>query len=146
MTKRGEWDILQNLGGRPRGNRARCSMWWLLLFQVWGKFIKAVAQLTSQLSRRTTCASTWSSAQLHQSMEIWPGSPSSGLLTLGIGLVWDILSYPYPTFYYECWNLLQTELNYLWWDLSCSQDDIRCFKMFPDVFSWVVTLNPLCDA
>ena len=35
-------------------------------------------------------------------------------------------------------NSLQAELNYLWWVLSCSQDDIsdhfRCFPMFLAVF------------
>ena len=28
----------------------------------------------------------------------------------------------------DCWNSLQAELNYLWWVLSCSQDDIRWFS------------------
>ena len=45
---------------------------------------------------------------------------------LGIGLVWDNLSTG-PTSWSDCWNPLQTELNYLWWVLSCSQDDIRWF-------------------
>ena len=53
-------------------------------------------------------------------------SPSGDL---GIGLVWDNLSNPIPTanFRSDCWNPLQTELNYLWWVVSCSQDDIRWF-------------------
>ena len=49
-------------------------------------------------------------------------SPSGDL---GIGLVWD--NHPDrtgPTFWSDCWNPLQTELNYLWGLLSCSQDDI----------------------
>ena len=49
-------------------------------------------------------------------------SPSGDL---GIGLVWHNLS-P-PTFWSHCWNPLQTELNFLWGVLSCSQDDIRWF-------------------
>ena len=52
---------------------------------------------------------------------------------LGIGLVSNpsILSTQpnTATFWYECWNLIQTELNYQWWVLSCSQDDVRCFQM-----------------
>ena len=42
-------------------------------------------------------------------------SPSGDL---GIGLVWDNLST--TTFRSDCWNPLQTELNHLWWVLSCS--------------------------
>ena len=42
-------------------------------------------------------------------------SPSGDL---GIGLVWD--NNPTTTFRFDCWNLLQTELNHLWWVLSCS--------------------------
>ena len=57
---------------------------------------------------------------------------------LGIGLVWDYHPHHRTTFRSECWNPLQTELNYLWRRvLSCSQDDIRwflCFSMFSDVF------------
>ena len=54
-------------------------------------------------------------------------SPSGDL---GIGLVWD--NHPTPphwttTFRSDCWNPLQTELNYLWRVLSCSQDNIRWF-------------------
>ena len=33
----------------------------------------------------------------------------------------------FPTMFSDCWNPLQAELNYLWWVLSCSQDDIRWF-------------------
>ena len=46
-------------------------------------------------------------------------SPSGDL---GISLVWHNLSPPHPTatFRSDCWNPLQTELNYLWWVLSCS--------------------------
>ena len=33
-----------------------------------------------------------------------------------------------PTFWSDCWNPLQSELNYLWGVLSCSQDDIRWFS------------------
>ena len=33
----------------------------------------------------------------------------------------------FPTMFSHCWNPLQAELNYLWWVLSCSQDDIRWF-------------------
>ena len=54
-------------------------------------------------------------------------SPSGDL---GIGLVWDNLSNPphrTAAFWSDCWNPLQTELNYLWLVLSCSQDDIRWF-------------------
>ena len=41
---------------------------------------------------------------------------------LGIGLVWDnhIHRTGPPTFWSDCWNPLQTELNHLWWVLSCS--------------------------
>ena len=49
---------------------------------------------------------------------------------LGIGLVWDNNRTgpdPTATFQSDCWNPLQTELNYLWGVLSCSQDDIRWF-------------------
>ena len=43
-------------------------------------------------------------------------SPSGDL---GIGLVWD--NHPdQTTFRPDCWNPLQTELNHLWWVLSCS--------------------------
>ena len=45
-------------------------------------------------------------------------SPSGDL---GIGLVWD--NHPphqTTTFRSDCWNPLQTELNHLWWVLSCS--------------------------
>ena len=54
-------------------------------------------------------------------------SPSGDL---GISLVWHNLSpphHPTATFRFECWNPLQSELNYLWGVLSCSQDDIRWF-------------------
>ena len=53
-------------------------------------------------------------------------SPSGDL---GISLVWHNLSPPHrtATFRFECWNPLQSELNYLWGVLSCSQDDIRWF-------------------
>ena len=52
-------------------------------------------------------------------------SPSGDL---GIGLVWHNLSPDRTaTFRFECWNPLQSELNYLWGVLSCSQDDIRWF-------------------
>ena len=53
-------------------------------------------------------------------------SPSGDL---GIGLVWDNPTGPHrtTTFQSDCWNPLQTELNYLWGVLSCSQDDIRWF-------------------
>ena len=45
-------------------------------------------------------------------------SPSGDL---GIGLVWDNHPHPTgPTFWSDYWNPLQTELNYLWWVLSCS--------------------------
>ena len=55
-------------------------------------------------------------------------SPSGDL---GIGLVWDNRTgpdHPTTTFRSDCWNPLQTELNYLWGVLSCSQDDIRWFS------------------
>ena len=53
------------------------------------------------------------------------------------GLVWSEITYPHPTttFRSDCWNPLQTELNYLWWVLSCSQDDIIWLYMFSDVLS-----------
>ena len=59
-------------------------------------------------------------------ISIWPLSlvllsPSGDL---GIGLVWDN---PTATFRSDCWNSLQSELNYLWGVFSCSQDDIRWF-------------------
>ena len=48
----------------------------------------------------------------------WLLSPSGDL---GIGLVWDNPTGPDPAaFWSDCWNPLQTELNYLWWVLSCS--------------------------
>ena len=50
-------------------------------------------------------------------------SPSGDL---GISLVWDN-NRTGPTFWSDCWNPLQSELNYLWGVLSCSQDDIRWF-------------------
>ena len=59
-------------------------------------------------------------------------SPSGDL---GIGLVWDNHPHPTAAFWSDCWNPLQTELNYLWWVLSCSQDDIRWFEMFSIVLS-----------
>ena len=58
----------------------------------------------------------------------WLLSPSGDL---GISLVWHNLSGPDrtgpPTFWSDCWNPLQTELNYLGGVLSCFQDDIRWF-------------------
>ena len=45
-------------------------------------------------------------------------SPSGDL---GIGLVWHNLSNPHRTaFWSDWWNPPQTELNHLWWVLSCS--------------------------
>ena len=58
----------------------------------------------------------------------WLLSPSGDL---GIGLVWDNRTtgpHRTATFRSDCWNPLQTELNYLWGVLSCSQDDIRWFS------------------
>ena len=54
-------------------------------------------------------------------------SPSGDL---GIGLVWDNRIGPdhRTTFQSDCWNPLQSELNYLWGVLSCFQDDIRWFS------------------
>ena len=49
-------------------------------------------------------------------------SPSGDL---GIGLVRD--NPTGPTFWSDCLNPLQTELDYLWGVLSCFQDDIRWF-------------------
>ena len=66
---------------------------------------------------------------------------------LGNGLVSDpsILSTETytATFWYECWNLIQTELNYQWWVLSCSQDDVRCFQWSLDVFTSHMFLDVL---
>ena len=50
-------------------------------------------------------------------------SPSGDL---GIGLVWDN-NRTGPTFWWDCWNPLQTELDHQWWVLSYSQDDTRWF-------------------
>ena len=41
--------------------------------------------------------------------------------------VFRLFSNCFPTMFSDCWNPLQAELNYLWWVLSCSQDDIRWF-------------------
>ena len=41
--------------------------------------------------------------------------------------VFRLFSNCFPTMFSNCWNPLQAELNYLWWVLSCSQDDIRWF-------------------
>ena len=50
----------------------------------------------------------------------------------GSGLILD--NHPInPTYQYECWNLVQTKLNYLWLVLSCSQmisDVFRSSMMF----------------
>ena len=66
---------------------------------------------------------------------------------LGNGLISDpsILSTETytATFWYECWNLIQTELNYQWWVLSCSQDDVRCFQWSLDVFTSHMFLDVL---
>ena len=52
--------------------------------------------------------------------------------------VFRLLSDSFPNFFSDCWNPLQAELDYLWWVLICSQDDIsddfRCFPMFSAVF------------
>ena len=43
------------------------------------------------------------------------------------------------TFWLECWNLrVQTELNYIWWDLSCPQEDVRWFQMFHSCFQMIL--------
>ena len=49
--------------------------------------------------------------------------------------VFRLFSDCFLTMFSDCWNPLQPELNYLWTVLSCSQDDIRWFKMFSDVLS-----------
>ena len=41
--------------------------------------------------------------------------------------VFRLFSNCFPMMFSDCWNPLQAELNYLWWVLSCSQDDIRWF-------------------
>ena len=41
--------------------------------------------------------------------------------------VFLLFSNCFPRMFSDCWNPLQAELNYLWWVLSCSQDDIRWF-------------------
>ena len=41
--------------------------------------------------------------------------------------VFRLFSNCFPTTFSDCWNPLQAELNYLWWVLSCYQDDIRWF-------------------
>ena len=61
----------------------------------------------------------------HHFLHIFITVKASG--DLGIGLVWHNLYPSDPSFRSDCWNPHQTELNYLWWVLSCSQDDIRCF-------------------
>ena len=69
----------------------------------------------------------------YRTTEIWERllSPSGDLR-----MVWSEITYPYypphPTFWSECWNFLQTELNLLWWALSCFQNDVRCSQMFWD--------------
>ena len=41
--------------------------------------------------------------------------------------VFRLFSDCFLTMFSDCWNPLQAELNYLWWVLSYSQDDIRWF-------------------
>ena len=52
-------------------------------------------------------------------------SPSGDL---GVALIWDNHpSTPLAASWLDRWNPLPTELNYLWWVLSCFRDDIRSF-------------------
>ena len=72
--------------------------------------------------------------------------PPSG--DIGTGLVW----YNHPpqpntpsTFWSDCWNPLQAELNYLWYDgssivLRMISHEFRCFPMFSAVF-WCFQLG-----
>ena len=55
--------------------------------------------------------------------------------------VFRLFSNCFSTMFSDCWNPLQAELNYLWWVLSCSQDDIRWFRCFP-MFSAVFQCFP----
>ena len=41
--------------------------------------------------------------------------------------VFRLFSNCFPTMFSDCWNPLQSKLNYLWGVISCSQDDIRWF-------------------
>ena len=49
---------------------------------------------------------------------------------VGIGLVWDNHLIPYNI---SVW-ILKFCSNYLWWVLSCSQNDVRCFQLFHRCF------------
>ena len=79
-------------------------------------------------------------------------SPSG---VLGIGLVWDNLSWPHPTDFLDRllksssnWNQLSMmgpQLLSGWYQMVL--DVFWCSQLFSDVFSWVVTLmhnHPLC--
>ena len=87
-----------------------------------------------EISSRSGCfcwKSNWTKFdQVENTGGHWETTVAAFLLSpsgdLGIGLVWD--NHPThrtTTFQSDCWNPLQTELNYLWGVLSCSQDDIR---------------------
>ena len=80
--------------------------------------------ISFEVNASNNCFSYSLSYSFIQKVEIlwWFLSPSGDL---GIGLVWHNLSPPDPTFQSDCWNPLQNELNYLWWVLSCSQDNIK---------------------
>ena len=96
--------------------------------------VSGVGFLAWKLWRTTLILEIWLNHSLPKKIVLVPPPPKKIFLSpsgdLGIGLVWHNLSGPHPTpptFWSHCWNPLQTELNFLWGVLSCSQDDIRWF-------------------
>ena len=71
--------------------------------------------------------------EIQEGQDLWKETIScflSLLGDLGNGLVWDNHLIPYNILVW----ILKSCLNYLWWVLSCSQNDVRCFQLFHRCF------------
>ena len=67
--------------------------------------------------------------EIQEEQDLWEETISCFLSLsgdLGIGLVWDNHLIPYNIS--VC--ILKSCSNYLWWVLSCSQNDVRCSQLF----------------
>lgn len=70
--------------------------------------------------------------EIQEGQDLWEETISCLLSSgdVGIGLVWDNHLIPYNI---SVW-ILKFCSNYLWWVLSCSQNDVRCFQLFHRCF------------